>query len=329
MRRRTFVIGTMACCLELALATRIAVSQEAKIPRIGVLTSGGPGRSYDAIRQGFAELGYVEGKTIILEPRFAQGQSEKLAELATELVRLDVDVIATTGAVGVRAARDATDKIPIVFSAVLDPVALGYVASLERPGGNVTGITSFDPQQATKQFEILKEIFPKLARVAILSDQNVPRAEDGWNPFEKAYDTAARAFGWAPLWIRVKGPAPDLQGAFVTMMNAKVDVAVILEVPVILLNLKLISDLAVRHRVAAMFPAGWPDDGLVAYGTSMMNATSRIPVYVDRILKGGKPAEMPIEFTTRRELVINLKIAREIGVTIPLELLQRADRVVR
>ena len=304
-------------------------AQGAKPPRVGVIILGGPGPSYDAIRQGFAQLGYVEGKTLVLEPRFARGQSAKVPELVSELVGMDVDVIVAVGAVGVSAAKSATSKIPIVFSAVLDPVPLGYAASLERPGGNITGITSFDPQQAIKQLELLREVLPKLTRVAILSDQNIPRGQDGWSPFEKAYEAAARALDLQPRWIRVAGPNPDLSDAFTTMAKEQAEAAVILEVPVTLQNLKSISELALKHRLPTMFPAGWPNEGLITYGTSILNATPLIPKYVDRILKGAKPAEMPIEVITRRELVINLVTAKEIGVAISPELIKRADRVVQ
>lgn len=302
--------------------------QGAKPPRVGVILLGGPGPSYDAIREGFAQLGYVEGETIILEPRFARGQAGNVPGFAKELVGLDVDVIVAVGAVGVSAAKYATSNIPIVFSAVLDPVPLGYAASLERPGGNVTGITSFDPQQASKQIELLKEVLPKLSRVAILSDQSIPRAEDGWNPFEKAYETATRASGLEPHWIRVQGPEPDLGRAFKKIVDDQLDAAVILEVPVILQNLKTISELGTKHRLATMFPAGWSNDGLITYGTSILNATPRVPIYVDRILKGAKPGEMPIEVITQCELVINLRTAKDIGVAIPPVLIKRADRVV-
>jgi putative ABC transport system substrate-binding protein len=175
-----------------------------------VIVLGGPGASYDAIRQGFAQLGYVEGKTLVLEPRFARGQFAKVPELAKELVDLDVDVIVAAGAVGVSAAKNATSKIPIVFSAVLDPVPLGYAASLERPGGNITGITSFDPQQASKQFEVLKEVLPKLSRVAILSDENIPRAQDGWNPFERHTTQPPRHRASCPVGSEWQAPCPTL-----------------------------------------------------------------------------------------------------------------------
>lgn len=323
------IFGTFLVSLSQALSVSdLCTAQEAKPPRVGLLVLGGPGASDDVIRKGFAQLGYVEGKTLVLEPRFARGQSAKMPELANELVALDVDIIIALGAASVSAAKNATSKIPIVFSAVLDPVALGYVSSLERPGGNVTGITSFDAHQTSKQFEILKEVIPSLSRVAILSDQAIPRAQDGWNPFEKAYETAARESDLLPHWIRVQGPTPDLVGAFTKMATEQLEAAIILEVPVMLQNLKALSELAAKHRLPTMFPAGWPNDGLIAFGTSILNATPLTPIYVDRILKGACPADMPIEVVTRRELIINLKTAKEIGMTIPSELIKRADRVV-
>jgi putative ABC transport system substrate-binding protein len=270
----------------------------------------------------------AEGRSIIFEPRFARGQLDRAPELAAELVALNVDVIVAVGAVGAGAAQKATAKIPIVFAVVLDPVALGYAATLERPGGNVTGITSFDPQQATKQFEMLKELFPNLARVAILSDQNIPRA-DGWNPLERANDSVARALGLQPQWLRVKGHAPDLHGAFEAMVNERAEALLVLEVPVNVLNLKPIAELAATHRIPTMFPGGWENDGLITYGTSVNNAVPRIAGYVDKILKGAKPGDLPIEVVTRRELIFNLKTAREVGVTIPPEMLKRADRVLQ
>src|SRR4051812_42576398 len=150
--------------------------QEAKIPRVGVIENVGPGPRFETIRKGLGQLGYVEGRNIIVEPRFAKGDPDRVPDFAAELVRLDVDVIVSVGAVGARAAQKATTNIPIVFVAVIDPVAAGLATTLERPGGNVTGITSFDPQQPRKQLELLKELFPKLSRVAILSDHAIPKA---------------------------------------------------------------------------------------------------------------------------------------------------------
>lgn len=322
--------GAFGLGLSLALlAPGLPIAQEAKLPRVGFLILGGPGPGFDGVLKGFAQLGYEEGKNIVFEPRFARGQVAKLPELAKELVSMSVDVIVASGAVSASAAKAATAEIPIVMTAAVDPVALGYAASLERPGGNITGITSFDPRQAAEQFKILKDILPKLSHVALLGDEDIPRAEDGRSPSEKAYDDAAKALGITPIWIRLKGPKADLDAAFTIIAKESPGAAVILELPVILSHLTAISERAIKYRVPTMFPAGWPNEGLASYGTSILYTLPRIPVYVDKILKGAKPAYTPIEVVDRRTLVINLKTAKEIGVTIPPELLKRADRVVQ
>ena len=328
-RVTTLRLSIIALSLGLLLADSPPKAQQAKLPRVGILLLGGPGPSSDSLRQGFTQLGYVDGQNVITEFRFVRGQFDRAPEIAAELVRLDVDVIVAVGAIGVQAARKATSKIPIVFSAVIDPVASGYAATLERPAGNITGITSFDPQQASKQLEILKEINPKLSRVAILSDQDIPRAPDGWNPLEKANDAAARALGLQPHWFRMKGPKPDLQEAFTAMISERAEALLILEVPITILHFNPIAALAAKNRLPTMFPGGWANDGLITYGTSILDATPQIPGYVDKILKGAEPGELPIEVITRRELIINLKTAQEIGVTIPSDLLKLADRVIQ
>jgi putative ABC transport system substrate-binding protein len=308
-----------------------AAQQDIKVPRVGVILNDSPGPVFDALRQGFAQLGYVEGRNIIIEGRFAHGNLDRVPELATELVGLDVDVIASLGAVGAQAARKASTKIPIVFVGAIDPVAVGFAATLERPGGNVTGITSFDPQLATRQFGILREVIPRLERVAILSDEDIPRV-DGWNPLEKANDTAARALGLRPQWLKVKGPIPDLEGAFAAMKNERADALLVLDVPVPIIHQKRIAELAAVHRLPTMFVGGRrmsEAGGLIAFGTGLLDTLPRIPLYVDKILKGAKPSDLPIEVMTRHALIIDLKAARQIGVTIPSELLKRADQVIR
>ncbi len=319
-----------AALLGLALLTVTpfaAVAQDKKVPRVGIILIGGPGPSYDALRQGFARLGYEEGKSIILEPRFARGQLDKAREFASELVALNVDVIVGPGLVGIGNAKDFTKTIPIVFSAAPDPVALGYVASLERPGHNITGITSFDSTQAKQQIEILRSIVPRLTRVAVISDVDIPRV-DSKNPIEESMSAAAKEAGVELSWIHLKGPTPDFTAVSTELVQMRAGALIVLEVPVPLLHLKQIADLAAGERLPSIFPAGWPNNGLISYGTSILFATARIPVYVDRILKGAKPADMPIEVVSKRELVINRKTARELGLTIPDELLKRADRVL-
>ena len=207
---RVLVSSTIVLGLVL-LSASLSAAQEGKVPRVGVILNDGPGPVFDMLRQGFTQLGYIEGRNIVIEGRFAHGNLDRVPELAAELVGLNVDVVVSLGAVGAQAARKASPTVPIVFVGAIDPIAVGFAATLERPGGSVTGITSFDPQQARKQFELLKQVVPNLSRVAILSDEDIPRV-DGWNPLEKANDTAAQAAGLQPQWLKVKGPAPILRG---------------------------------------------------------------------------------------------------------------------
>lgn len=332
MRKAAFALVALVALAAWALGGERALAQEQKkLPTVGFMQLGAdPAPLFELFRRGLGELGYVEGRDIKIEARFAQGRINRLDEIASEFHALNVDVIVAMGAVSVQAARRATTNIPIVFAAVLDPIPLGYAESLERPGGNITGVSSFDPEQPQKQLELLKEVIPNLSRVAILSDQDIPRStSDGANPFEKANDGAARALGLEPHWVRVKGPAPDLAGAFAAITDQRVQAVLVLEVPVILRNLKPIAELAAKQRLPTLFPGGWENDGLITYGTSILNTVPRLPIYVDKLLKGAKASELAIEFVTRRELIINLKTAHEIGVTIPADLVRRADRVVQ
>lgn len=221
---RAIILG-----LTLVLSPNFSPAQDTtKHPHVGIISNDGPGPVFDALRQGFAQLGYVEGRNIAIEGRFAHGNLDRVPQLAAELVGLNVDVIVSLGAVGAQAARKASPTTPIVFVGAIDPIAVGFAATLERSGGSVTGITSFDPQQARKQFELLKQVVPNLSRVAILSDQDIPRV-DGWNPLEKVNDAAARAAGVQPQWLKVKGPAPDLEEAFAAMKSERAEVLLVLE----------------------------------------------------------------------------------------------------
>jgi putative tryptophan/tyrosine transport system substrate-binding protein len=315
----------------LVLLPNLSAAQDTtKRPRVGIILNDGPGPVFDALRQGFGQLGYVEGRNIVIEARFAHGNLDRVPELAAELVGLNVDVIVSLGAVGAQAARKASPTVPIVFVGATDPIAVGFAATLERPGENVTGIITFDPQQARKQFELLKQVVPNFSCVAILSDEEIPRV-DGRNPLEKANDTAARAAGVQPQWLKVKGPKPDLEGAFTTLKNERAEALLVLDVPVPIIHQKRVADLAAKHRLPTMFLGGRKISdagGLIAYGTGLLDTFPRIPTYVDKILKGAKPGDLPIEVLTQHILFINLKTAREIGATIPPELLKRADQVI-
>jgi putative ABC transport system substrate-binding protein len=217
-----------------------------------------------------------------------------------------------------------------VFAIVADPVAVGFVASLDRPGGNATGITNNDPQQARLQLELLKSLRPGLTRVAILSDQDIPTADaSGVAPIEHASIAAAKALGLDPTLLKVRGPTPDFAATFKTMADEGAEALLVLEVPVTLFHRKRIGELAAANRLPSMFSAGSSDaGGVLSFGTNVADTWPHVPLYVDRIIKGAKPGEMPVEVVTRREFVINLKAARELGVSVPAELQKRADRLI-
>src|ERR1700730_8949255 len=331
-RKKLLALSAIVLGLGLGLTSGQSVAQqEAKLPRVGVIANGGPEPYFNAFRQNFSKLGYVEGRNIVFEPRFAQGQLDRVPDFAVELARLDVDVIVALGIVGARAAQKATTKIPIVFAMVVDPVAVGIVTTMQQPGGNATGITSYDPQQPRKQFELLHELLPKLARVAILSDPDIPHsaADPDWSPIERANDATARMLGLRPQILKIKGVNPDLEGAFAAMIKEGADALVILEVPAPSRHQKQIAELAAMHKLPTMFPGCQAGaGGLITYGTSILNTLPRLAEYVDKVLKGANPGDLPAEINSQRELVFNLKTARAIGVTISPELLKRTDRVI-
>jgi putative tryptophan/tyrosine transport system substrate-binding protein len=282
------------------------------------------------LKRELARLGYVEGSNIVFEARFAEGKLDRLPGLAAELVAMNVDVIATYGGPPTAAARKATNTIPIVAALVADPVAIGAAATLARPGGNVTGITNHDPLRATRQLAILKEVFPKLARVAFLSDADIPGADaSGFAPIERDNIAAAAAMNIRPQTLKLRGPAPDLVAAFDSIISEKAEAIVVMEVPVSFLMQARIIELATARRMPTLFWGGVADAGvLISYGTAFADTVRGMPLAVDKILKGAKPQDTPFEEITRQQLVVNLKVARELGVTIPPELLKRADRVI-
>ena len=320
-----------------ALGSRGLRSQTRQVARIGYLTSGKQGGAFDTFRvfrDGLLRIGYVEGQSVVFEVRYGEGQVDQLASLAAELLHLDLDVIALSSALALRAAKQAGARIPIVFAVVPSPAAvieMGFAASVEHPGGNVTGISSFDPIQSTKSFAILKQVLPSLHSVAILSDQDIPRSatDPGWNPLERNYDRAARAAGLEPLVLRIKGPTPDLGAAFDAMREHKVEALRVLEVPAPLFHLDRIAELAKAHRLPTMFPGGYPNSGgLISYGTSIFDAVREMPIYVDKILKGANPGDLPILTSSEGEMLINLATAEQIGIRVPDEVIKRANRVL-
>ena len=336
MKIRQFALAAL-----LALATALTgcasqttqapqAPQAAKVYRVGALFNRVPGPEFELLKKELARLGYVEGTNIIFEPRFAEGKLGRLPGFAAELVAMNVDVIATYGGPPTAAARKATTTIPIVAALVADPVAIGAAATLARPGGNVTGITNHDPLRATRQLSILKEVLPKLARVAFLSDADIPGADaSGFVPIERDNIAAATAMNIRSQTLKLRGPTPDLVAAFDSIISEKAEALVVMEVPVSFIIRGRIGELATARRIPTMYWGGTSDAGvLMSYGTSFTDTFPRMPLVVAKILKGAKPADTPFEEITRQEFIINLKVARELGVTIPPEVLKRADRII-
>jgi putative tryptophan/tyrosine transport system substrate-binding protein len=261
---------------------------------------------------------------------FPKGSRNVWSALPLKLTAMGVDVIVTYGGPPTNAARNATTTIPIVCALVADPVAIGVANTLERPGKNLTGVTNNDTELAGRHMALLKEVLPKLARVAILSDPNIPGADaSGLVPIERANMAAARAAGLMPQMVKARSPKPDLDSAFKSMVSEGSEAVVVLEVPSVFTIAKAVAETATAHRMPSVLWGGQGDAGsLIAYGTSFTATYPSVPVYVDRVLKGAKPADTAIEVASKRELVINLKTARELGVTVPAGLLKRADRIV-
>ena len=314
----------------LATAFFADAQQPTKVPRIGYLTGATPdGQSarIEAFRQGLRELGYVEGKNIVIEYRYAELKSDRLPALAAELVRLKVDAIVTGGGGITRAAKEATNTIPIVMAQDTDPVANGFVASLARPGGNITGLSNLSPEISGKQLELLKEIIPKLSRVAVLgtsatSPSNVQQLRE--------IELVAGAFKVNLQYLAVLSPQ-DIETAFRAAGKGHADAVLVLPGSIFNSHRTQIVKLAVKSRLPAIYSHSQyvVDGGLMTYGASQADLDRRAATYVDKILKGAKPADLPVEQPTKFEFIINLKAAKQIGLTIPPNVLARADRVIK
>lgn len=295
-----------------------------RLPRLGFLST--PGRDYPAYETfvlGLNELGYHDAQNIQLEPRFAERHVDRLPGLVADLISLRVDVIAAVGAVTTRAVRAATQSIPTVFSVVVDPVTDGLVADSLKPGGHATGVTNFDPAQAPAQIRLLKTVRPNLTALAILGDAGVPELLD------RANRTAAEAERLRPVNVRLRGPSENIEAVFRNLVEQGVEAVIGLEVPAVGAHAKKIVALTTELRMPLMLSSdNAVHNPLIAYGSSFLDAVHRMAGMVDRILKGSKPADLPIEVVTRHRLVINLKFARAIDLSIPSEILTRADRVV-
>ena len=330
MNRKIFCLAL--CALLFALCVSAQAQQPAKVPRIGYLTNeslSALSARTEAFRQGLRELGYVEGKNIVIEWRDAEGKLDRLNELAVELVRLRVDVIVTAGGLATRSAKEATMTIPIVMTQERDPVSSGFIASLARPGGNITGLSRLAPELSGKQLELLKEIIPRLFRVAVLvslTQSSLTRTQT-----LKEIEVAAGALGVKLQYLDVQS-LKDIEAAFRAARKSQADAVLwLVSGPIGGTHRPRIGELAVQSRLPAIYEQAEYVEagGLMSYGVSFTDLDRRAATYVDKILKGAKPADLPVEQPKKFEFVINLKAAKQIGLTIPPNVLARADRIIK
>ena len=328
MDRRTF-LGTIAGSL-LAAPLAAEAQTAAKVARIGWLGNSPAASPHldEAFRQGLRDLDYVEGRNVVIEYRWAEGKFERLPALAAELVALKVDVILAGTVLAAVAAKQAIRTIPIVFAAVADPLGSGLVTSLARPGGNVTGLSVLSPELVGKRLEQLKQALPGVSRVAVLWEPGGGGERTDKDMLKRA-EVAGQALGVRLQYVEARGPA-DFDRAFSDMTRAHAGALTVLPSPMFLNERRRLVDLAAKHRLPAGYPwrEGADAGGLISYGPSLADLYRRAATYVDKILKGAKPGDLPIEQPTKFELVINLKTAKALGLTIPPSLLQRADQVI-
>jgi len=326
------LVGIFAIALTFVFGGAVAMAQQAgKIFRIGFLdpsTASGSANPLEVFRQEMSKHGWIEGKNIAIEYRFAEQKNERLPELAADLVRLKVDLIVVPGGPSALAAKKATTTIPIVMANAADPVGAGFVASLARPGGNVTGLASLSPELNTKRLEILKDAVPKLARVGLLRP---PLSGVSVEVQRKDLRAAAVALKLRLEEIETQLDGKSLESAFQTAKEKQVNAIMTTTSPRFFAERKRIVELAGKHRLPAIyFQKEFVDEGgLMSYGADYTDLYRRAAVYVDRILKGAKPSDLPVEQPTKFEFVINLKAAKQIGLTIPFDLLQRANKVIK
>jgi putative ABC transport system substrate-binding protein len=325
------VICLALTAILLALNFPAKAQQRGTVPRIGYLSGRGDSSTSDplveAFRQGLRDLGYIEGKNILVEYRYAEGKVDRIPSLVAKLVQLKVDVLVSPAFPAIRAAKQATKTIPIVMLINADPVATGIVNSLARPGGNITGLARFMTELSGKRLELLKEMVPGISRVGVLWGADDPGAASGI----KEYEPAARALKIQLLSLEIRGPNADLEGAFQAAATGRTSALITVRDPLLLRYPKRIADLAIKNRLPSMYEGSdfVEAGGLVSYASSDAENFRRAAVYVDKILKGAKPTDLPVEQPTKFELVINLKTAKQISLTIPPSVLARADKVIK
>ena len=323
------IFGIAPCTLLLGLSLFAHAQQPTKVRRIGYLSAASLAANaarIDAFKQGLSELGYVEGKTIVIDYRWAEGKVDRIPGLAAELVRLNVDVLVTSGPADTKAAKEATSTIPIVMGFDNDPVGNGFVASLARPGGNITGLSTLAPEISGKQLELMKEIVLRLSRLAVFGTSRQPGNAQSMQEVE----LAAKAFKVNLQYFDVLDPK-DIETAFRAATKGRADAILVLQTPLASLHRTQFVDLAVKNRLPATYSRSdfVEAGGLMSYGASFPDLMRRAATYVDKILKGRTPADLPVEQPVKFEFIVNLKAAKQIGLTIPPNVLARADRVIK
>jgi putative ABC transport system substrate-binding protein len=320
---RKSVISFALCAMLLALCAS-AEAQPKKIPHIGYLTSSGRA-SFEAFATTLGQLGYVEGKSVIFEFRTTENTTQLQPKLAAELTQLKVDVIVAVGAGAIRAAKNATSTIPIVMSEVNDPIALGFVGSLAHPGGNITGMSNLSPELSGKRLELLKEVVPRASRIAVLAYRG-----EAMRSSINETEVAARSLGLQVQLLEVKAP-DEIESALDAVKKQHADALVQIQAAFFNSHQHRIIELATKNRLPAMYNSRIDTEagGLMSYGYDAMERNQRVASLVDKILKGAKPADLPVEQPIKFEFVVNLKAAKQIGLTIPPNVLARADRVIR
>jgi putative tryptophan/tyrosine transport system substrate-binding protein len=322
--RRKNIFCVALCAMLFALCA--TAQAQSKMPRVGILFMGGRDQPHlEEFKQGLRERGYSEGKNIILEYRYAEGKYDRLPDLAKEFVREKVDVIITTSSVSAQAARKATRTIPIVMTSG-SPVEQGLAESLAKPGGNVTGLSVLVSDLSGKRVELLKEGFPRITRVATLWSPRSSEAVIGLKETEEAAHALA-----IPLYLVKVQTRDDIERAFAVLPKANVNALLVVLSPQVTLHSKTIVDLALKQRLPGMYPTRQfaEEGGLMAYGPLIGDLYRRAATYVDKILKGAKPEDLPVEQPTKFEFIVNLKTAKQIGLTIPPNVLARADKVIK
>ena len=315
----------------LTTAPPAEAQSQAKIPRIGYVSGTGdssnPGPYVEALRQGLRDLGYVEGKNFVIEYRGAEGKPDRTPSLVTELVQLKVDVLVVPTALSIFAAKQATKTIPIIMVTQVDPIATGLIDSLAHPGGNITGLATLQRDLSGKRLELFAEVVPGLSRVGVLRNPDESPGAMGF----KDYEAAARALKIRLQSLDVRGVNPDLDGAFREAVKERVNGVITITNNPLFRNSKRITDLALKNRLPSMYEGStWVEaGGLMSYSANELEIFRRAATYVDKILKGTKPADLPVEQPTKFEFVINLKTAKSLNLTIPQSVLFRADKVIK